>query len=82
MESSSEIILTSPKYFQMNFHMEDLLRSKGLESITLRIKHALHDASKKSKWYNKNDSAYGLLRMSISTYLQFHLQIIDTLVQA
>jgi hypothetical protein len=32
---------------------------------------------KKSKWDNKNDEACGLIRMSISSDLWFHLQGID-----
>jgi hypothetical protein len=35
------------------------------------------DAAKKSKWDNKNDEACGLIRMSISSDLWFHLQGID-----
>jgi hypothetical protein len=35
------------------------------------------DASKKSKWDNKNDEAHGLIEMSISSDLWFHLQGID-----
>jgi hypothetical protein len=37
------------------------------------------DAKKKSKWDNKNDEACGLIGMSISLDLQFHLQGIDGL---
>jgi hypothetical protein len=37
------------------------------------------DATKNSKWDNKNDGASGLIRMSISCYLWFHLQGIDDL---
>jgi hypothetical protein len=35
------------------------------------------DVDKKFKWDNRNDEARGLIRMSISPYLRFHLQSID-----
>lgn len=62
--------------------MEDLLKSKGLYRITLRIEAIPTDASNQEKWNNKNDSACGLIGMSISIDLQFHLQGIDTPVEA
>jgi hypothetical protein len=35
------------------------------------------EADKKAKWYNRNDEVCGLIRMSISHDLRFHLQTID-----
>jgi hypothetical protein len=35
------------------------------------------DADKKAKWDNRNDEAHGLIKMSISHDLRFHLQSID-----
>jgi hypothetical protein len=35
------------------------------------------DDKNKVKWDNKNDEAHGLIGMSISPYLRFHLQGID-----
>ena len=57
--------------------MEDLLRSKGLYRITLGKKKAPTDDDKKAKWDNKNDEARGLIGMSISPDLRYHLQGID-----
>ena len=57
--------------------MEDLLISKGLYRITLGKEKAATDADKKAKWDNKNDEAHGLIGMSISHDLRFHLQSID-----
>jgi hypothetical protein len=57
--------------------MEDLLRSKGLYRITLGKEKKPTDADKKVKWDNRNDEACGLIRMSISLDLRFHLQKID-----
>jgi hypothetical protein len=53
--------------------MEDLLRSKGLYWITLGKKKALTDDDKKSKWDNRNDETRGLIGMSISHDLRYHL---------
>jgi hypothetical protein len=57
--------------------MEDLLRSKGLYQITLGKETTPIDANKKSKWDNRNEKARGLIIMSISPDLRFHLQSID-----
>jgi len=57
--------------------MEDLLRSKGLYWITLGKEKAPIDAYKKTKWDNRNDEACGLIRISISPNLRYHLQDID-----
>jgi hypothetical protein len=62
--------------------MEDLLRSKGLYQITLGKEKAPTDADKKAKWDNRNDEAHGLIRMSISPNLRYHLQEIDDLEEA
>jgi hypothetical protein len=57
--------------------MEDLLRSKGLYQITLGKEKTPTDADKKSKWDNRNDEARGLIRISISPDLRYHIQDID-----
>jgi hypothetical protein len=57
--------------------MEDLLRSKGLYQITLGKEKEPTDADKKVKWANRSDEARGLIRMSISPDLRFHLKEID-----
>ena len=57
--------------------MEDLLRSKGLYRITLGRELEPTDDENKIKWENKNDEACGLIGMSISLDLTFHLQGID-----
>jgi hypothetical protein len=59
--------------------MKDVLRSKGLYHITLGKEKAPTDAKRKSKWDNKNDETCGLIKMSISHALKFHLQGIDGL---
>jgi hypothetical protein len=57
--------------------MEDLLRSKGLYRITLEKEKEPTDDEKKVKLANRNDEACGLVKMSISLDLRFHLQEID-----
>jgi hypothetical protein len=57
--------------------MEDLLRSKGLYRITMGKEPAPTDDDKKAKWDNRNDEERGLIGMSISPDLRYHLQGID-----
>ena len=57
--------------------MEDLLRSKGLYRITLGKQKTPTDADKKAMWDNRNDKACGLIRISISPDLRYHVQDID-----
>ena len=57
--------------------MEDLLRSKDLYGITLGNEKTPTDTDKKDKWDNRNDEARGLIRISISPDLRFHLKEID-----
>jgi hypothetical protein len=45
----------------------------------LRNEKTLIDIANKTEWYNKNDEASGLIRMSISSNLWFHLQGIEDL---
>jgi hypothetical protein len=77
MSSTSTVLLTRNNYFQWKSHMEDLLRSKGLYRITLGKEKEPTDANKKAKWDNRNDEARGLIRISISPDLRYHLQDID-----
>jgi hypothetical protein len=82
MENTSIVLLTSNNYFQWKSHMEDLSRSKGFYRITLGTEVALDDDENKSKWENKNDQAHGLIGMSISPDLIFHLDGEDSSVKS
>ena len=62
--------------------MEDLLRSKWLFRITLGIETAPTNDEKNVNCDNKNDLAYGLIEMSISQDLKFHLEGLDCPVEA
>jgi hypothetical protein len=77
MDSTSKLLLSSTNYFQWKSCMEDLLRSKGLYRITLGKETTPTNVDNKFKWDNRNDKAHGLIRMSISPDLRFHLQSID-----
>jgi hypothetical protein len=57
--------------------MEDLLISKGLYRITLGKEKEPTNDDKKSKWDNRSDEAHGLIGISISPDLRFHLKEID-----
>jgi hypothetical protein len=82
MSSSSNLFLTSTNYFQWKSHKEDLLRSKGLYQITLGKENEPINVDKKVKWDNRSDEACGIIGMSISLDLRFHLKEIDDLDEA
>jgi hypothetical protein len=62
--------------------MEDVLRSKGLYQISLGKDQEPTDDDTYAKWANRNDEARGLIRISISLDLRFHLQGIKGLDKA
>ena len=53
--------------------MEILLRVKGLYRVTMATEAEPNAAAEKIKWHNRRDEAYGLLCLSISRDLLFHL---------
>ena len=53
--------------------MEILLIVKGLYRVTMETEAELNAAAEKIKWHNRRDEAYGLLCLSISRDLLFHL---------
>jgi hypothetical protein len=77
MASTSNLFLTSTNYFQCKYHMEDLLRSKVFYHITLGKEKTSTDDDNSVKWANRSDEARGLIKMSISPNLRFHLKEID-----
>jgi len=77
MDSPSDLFLTNTNYFSWKSHMEYLLISKGLYQFTLWNEQAPANSKKKSKWDNKHYESHGLIRISISPNLWFHLQGID-----
>ena len=57
--------------------MKDVLQSKRIFKITSRKEIEPTDDDKKIKWENICDEARGLIGMSISTDLRFHISGID-----
>ena len=53
--------------------MEIFLRLKGLYRVTMGTEAELNAAAEKIKWHNRRDEACGLLCLSISRDLLFHL---------
>ena len=53
--------------------MEILLRVKGLCRVTMEIEAEPNVAIEKIKWHNRRDEAFGILCLSISGDLLFHL---------
>ena len=59
--------------------MKDVLRSKGLYLLILGKEKSPIGANKKSKWDNKNGNTCGLIEISISCNLWYHIQWINDL---
>ena len=70
---SQKTILTPFNYFECKVEMEILLRAKGLYRVTMATEVEPNAAAEKIKWHNRRDEAYGLLCLSISRDLIFHL---------
>ena len=77
MDSPCDIILTSSNYFSWKSRMEDVLQSRGLFRITSGKETEPTDDDTKIKWEHRCDEACGLIWMSISTDLRFHISGID-----
>ena len=73
MDQSQKIILNPFNLFEWKIEMEIMLRAKGLYRVTMETKGHPNVATEKIKWHNRRDEAYGLLCLSISRYLIFHL---------
>ena len=71
--SMTENYLDSFNFFEWKSEMEILLRAKGLYRVTMETESEPNAAAEKRKWHNKRDEAYGLLCLSISRDLLFHL---------
>ena len=73
MDQSQRIILTPFNLFEWKDEMEILSRDKCLYRFTMATELDPNAAAEKIKWHNKRDKAYGLLCLSISRGLLFHL---------
>ena len=75
MDTPFDIVLTSSNYFPWKSRMEDVLWSRGFYKITSGKETERTNDDKK----NKCDESCGLIGMSISTDLWFHISGIDEL---
>ena len=73
MDQSQKIILTPFNFFEWKVEMEIISRTKGLYRVTMATEVEPNVATDKIKWHNRRDEAYGLLCLSISRDLLFHL---------
>ena len=78
MESPCQVILDNTNYFQWWSYIVDLLKSKGLYRIASGQETKPKDEDKVAKWENRQDQACGLIGMSISPDLRFHIAELDT----
>ena len=65
--------MTPFNLFEWKAEMEIVLRVKGIYKVTMATKAYPNVAAEKIKWHNRRDEAYGLLCLSISRDLLFHL---------
>ena len=80
MDQSQKIILNPFNFFEWKEEMEILLRVKGLYRVNMATETEPNAAVEKIKWHNRRDDAYGLLCLSISRDLIFHLNGLTSLV--
>ena len=73
MDQSQRIILTPFKFIEWKDEMDILLRSKGLYRVAMETDADPNAVEEKIKWHNRRDEAYGVLCLSISRDLLFHL---------
>jgi hypothetical protein len=78
MDQPQQIILTPFNYYEWKTQVVILLQSKGLYRITMGTKTEPNSAVEKEKWFNRMDEAFGLLCLSISPDLLFHIESATT----
>jgi hypothetical protein len=78
MEFTSTILLTPHNYFEWKLKILHQLRGRGLYRITMATKVEPTSAIKKSRYLNHMDEAYGLICMSMSLELLFHIDACTT----
>ena len=65
--------MTPFNLFEWKAEMDIFLRDKGLYRVTMVIEAEPNAAAEKIKWHNRRDEAYGILCLSISRDILFHL---------
>ena len=70
---ATHILLTHFNLFNWKEEMVIQLRSKGLYRVTMGIEMEPSSVVDKAKYFNRLDEAYGLLCLSISREILFHI---------
>jgi hypothetical protein len=78
MEFPASAILTPYNYFEWKPRILHQLRGRGLYQISMATEEEPTSAVEKSKFFNHMDEAHGLLCMSISPDLWFHIDACKT----
>jgi hypothetical protein len=78
MEFPASAILTPYNYFEWKTRIILHLRGKGLYQIVMATEEEPTSALEKSKYLNHMDEAHGLLCMTISPDLWFHIDACKT----
>ena len=78
MDSPSSIIIAPFNYHEWKAKIHILLYNIGLYRVTLDLENEPNAVIEKAKWHNRLDEAYGLLCLSISPDLLFHLDGLTT----
>ena len=74
----TKIFLNPFNLFNWKEEMVIQLRSKGLYRVTMGTEVEPNSAIKKSKYFNRLDEPYGMLCLSISRELLFHVDSLKT----
>ena len=78
MDSSSAMIPIPFNYHEWKDKIGILLSSKGLYRVTLALENEPNVVIEKYKWHNRLDEACGLLPLSFSPDILFHLDVLTT----
>ena len=74
----NHILLTPFNFFQWKAEMVIQLISKGLYKVTMGTEVEPNSAVEKLKYFNRLDEAFGMLCLSISRELLFHVDSVST----
>jgi hypothetical protein len=74
MDYSPTILLMPHNYFEWKLKILHQLRCRGLYRITMETEVELDSADEKNDFLNTQDMALGLICMSISPKLQYHVE--------
>ena len=77
-DQSERIILNPFNFFEWKAEMDILLRDKFLYKVTMETREYPNLFADKIKWHSRRHEAYGLLSLSISRDLLFHLDALPS----